>query len=421
MSFWFGQSNQPDDESVPNTRSTGRPLHPPLGVPTPRGRGRTPSPRPSDQQQFFPPNPQSPRPPSLQVEPASSPSNFEDINSQDFEEEFTQEVEQSAASSMESEIDRLQRVAEAAIAAATAATTALAAAQSKIKKPDLPAFDKKNVDLWIQRVEAAYTRSSITLPKDKFAFLESKFPVDFNTVINSYLFGEATAEKWTEFLTYLKNEYGRTTRQQTNILLSSHSRSGLRPTQFLVNLQEKTKKVKIDDIHKEILLKSLPADVQHALLDKVDTMSSKEVATAADKYFDSEGRPISTSTASVSAIQQEQQEEEPHFSQPFSDDEPDVSAVSGRKFSKDNKFGGGFNSFKNKPRFSNTSSTSFNNQRSGSSGASSFKSNIKPNGLCWAHDKFKDQANNCYQGCRKFAQHTGKKVYSGNGMPGRRA
>ena len=179
-------------------------------------------------------------------------------------------------------------MAEAAIAAAQAATAALTAAQSKAKKPELPAFDKKNVDLWIQRVEAAYTRSNITLAKDKFAFLEPKFPVDFNSVINEFLFGEATEDKWKEFLKYLKDEYGRTVRQQTNTLLSSHSRSGLRPTQFLVNLQEKTRKVTIDDIHKEILLKSLPSDVQHTLLDKLNSMTAKETAIAADKYFDNE-------------------------------------------------------------------------------------------------------------------------------------
>ena len=332
------------------------------------------------------------------------------------------DVEQFADNIMaDPEIERLQRVAEAAIAAATAATTALTAAQTKQRKPELPAFDKKNVDLWIKRVEAAYTRSSITLPKDKFAYVESKFPVDYNSVINGFLFGEATAEKWTEFLNYLRSEYGKTTRQQTNILLSSHSRSGLRPTQFLVNLQEKTKKVTIDDIHKEILLKSLPPDVQHTLLDKVDSMTSKEVATAADKYFDSEGRPIASSTASVNTIQQDQQQEDsPTYSAPFSDDEQDVCAVSGRRFSRDNKFGGGFNNFKGKPRFSNASSASSNFKRSGSSGSSNSRI-IKPNGLCWCHDKFKDQANNCYQGCRRFAQHTGKKIYSGNEMPGRRA
>ena len=325
---------------------------------------------------------------------------------------------------VETEIDRLQRVTEAAIAAATAAATALTAAQNKVRKPELPAFDKKNVELWIQRVEAAYTRSSITLPKDKFAFLEPKFPVDFNTVINEFLFGAATAERWTEFLNYLREEYGRTVRQQTNFLLSSHSRSGMRPTQFLVNLQDKTKKVKIDDIHKEIILKSLPADVQHSLLDKLEDMSAKELATAADKYFDKEGRPINSSTASVNAVRQEQQQDDsndfstPHTA-PFSDEDSDVNAVSGRRFSRDNKFGGGYSSFKPKPKFSNSSSSSFSSNRNNASRSSN--NVIKPSGYCWCHEKFKDQANNCYQGCKRFSQHTGKKIYSGNETPGRRA
>ena len=323
--------------------------------------------------------------------------------------------------SSESEVDRLQRVCEAAIAAATAATVALQAAQAKTKKPELPAFDRKNVDLWIQRVEAAYVRANVTLPKDKFAHLEPKFPVDFNSVINGFLFGEATAEKWTEFIKYLRDEYGKTPRQQTALLLASHSRSGLRPTQFLVNLKEKTNKVTIDHIHREILLKTLPSDVQHSLLDRLDTMTAEDVAKAADKYFDSEGRPISSSTASVNSVQPEPQEDSPSFTAPFSDEENDVNAISGRKFQKDNKFSGSYSSFKPKPRFSNGSSSSFNNQRANFSKSSKSNNVIKPNGLCYVHDKYKDEANVCYQGCRKFSQHTGKKVYSGNETPGRRA
>ena len=419
MSFWpfpldsqaeqrQSQRSTPSSESSQhNTRSSNQPLLPPLAA----GRGKNGPRSPAalaaaSTSEFFPPD--------LVIEPPS-PSTFEDA--------------EMAAS--ESEIDRLTRIAEAAINAATAATQALTAAQSRSKKPELPPFDRKNVELWIKRIEAAYQRAGVTLPKDKFAYLEQKFPVDFNVKVNDYLFGDATEERWTSFLAYLKDEYGKSTRQQTATLLSSHPRSGLKPTAFLINLKDKTKKVTVDHIYKEILIKSLPADVQHALVDRFDDMTAEEAATAADKYFDNEGRPLSASstTSSVNAVQpqQEQQEDTPNFTAPFSDEEADVNFVSKRQFSRNNKFGSSNNNnnnFKPKQRQfgSNFSSNSSTFRQHGSSSSSTQKNNhIKPNGLCWAHDKFKQDAHTCLEGCSKFNQHTGKKLYPGNATPGRRA
>ena len=353
-----------------------------------------------------------------------------------------QEIFDMAAS--ESEIDRLTRVAEAAIAAATSATQALAAAQTRAKKPDLPPFDKKNVDIWIQRVEAAYTRAGVTSPRDKFAFLEPKFPVDFNVTINSYLFGTASEVKWNEFLAFLKDEFGKSKRQQTACLLSSHPRSGLKPSQFLINLKDKTKKVTLDDIYKEILIKALPSDVQHSLVDKMDDMSADDLAKASDKFFDNEGHPLS-SKATVSSVcaaqqqqppqqQQQQEEEASPFSSPFSEEDTDVNFISKRQFSRNGKFGGNSNSnsnnnnnnFRQKRSFgSNFSSNSSNGSRFGgpsssSSSRASSNTNIKPSGLCWAHEKFKGETHTCFEGCSKFQQHQGKKIFSGNGTPGRR-
>ena len=344
-------------------------------------------------------------------------------HSSDFEGEVpTQAVNMAAAS--EAELDRLARVAEAAINAANAAAAALQAAQTRSKKPELPPFDKKNINIWVKRVESAYTRAGVTAPKDKFAHLEAKFPVDFNVKINDFLFGAATEERWTQFIAYLIDEYGTTTRQQTSTLLSSHSRSGLRPTQFLINLKEKTKKVSIDDIHKEIIIKTLPADVQHALVDRLDSMTAAETAAAADKYFDKEGRPISSSTSSsVNAVQQDQHPDASPYSAPFSDEEAEVNYVSRSKFNKDNKFGGGYNNFrqKSRPPFPNSSSTSFKSSRPSASSSKPNSQGVIKNGLCWPHEKYKDEAHVCYQGCRRFNQHKGKKVYQGNDAPERRA
>ena len=404
MSYWpfaldsQAKQRQEDSQEAPPqpspraTRSSGLPLHPPLG----KGRAKSPSALSTSpgRQAFFPPN--------LVVDPPS-PSNFEDSDS-------------SMAQASQSELDRLQSIATAAIEAATAATRALEAAQGRAKKPDLPAFDKKNVELWIKRVESAYTRSNVTLPRDKFAYLEPKFTVDFNTKVNDFLFGAATETRWNEFLEYLREEYGRSVRQQTATLLASHPRSGLRPTQFLVNLKDKTKKVTMDDIYKEILFKSLPSDVQHSLVDKIDDWSAEEAAKACDKYFDNEGRPLSSSTpSSVNAVDDTLHPEPSPFTSPFPAPEEDVNAVSFRKFSRDNKFGG--NRFPNNS-FKPKGSSNFSSNRQQSSRRDD--NPIRSNGLCFVHDKHGDKANLCFPGCSRFSTHKGQKATQGNAQASRR-
>ena len=72
------------------------------------------------------------------------------------------------------------------------------------RKPDLPPFDGKRIDEWLQRVENAYTRASIVSATDKFAFLEGKISVELNPKINEFFNGLATDENWTALKEYLK-------------------------------------------------------------------------------------------------------------------------------------------------------------------------------------------------------------------------
>ena len=59
-----------------------------------------------------------------------------------------------------------------------ALTDALQGMKASSRKPELPNFDPKNVEIWIKRVDNAYRRAGITDPKDKFAHIEAKFEVD---------------------------------------------------------------------------------------------------------------------------------------------------------------------------------------------------------------------------------------------------
>ena len=83
--------------------------------------------------------------------------------------------------------DKVRQIAQNAVEAALAAVPRPVVCSGR--KPDLPAFDQRHIEVWIQRVEAAYARSSITSPKDKFAFLETKIDINLNPKLNEFLFG----------------------------------------------------------------------------------------------------------------------------------------------------------------------------------------------------------------------------------------
>ena len=305
--------------------------------------------------------------------------------------------------------------AEAAAAAVAAAFATQASLTTRVtdavqkKKPDLPKFDAKNVEIWIQRIEAAYSRASISTPKDKFAFLETQFDVGFNPKINSFLFQpDPTSLHWTAFLAYLRKEYGRTQQQKASSVLDGINRDGRRPTQLLAFIDDRLNNVSVEDIKKEMLLRQLPREVRHALSEAAKTATASELAERADHYFDREGKLLNAATASnVNAVDDSR-------IAPTAD-EPGINAA----FSNQSQ-----NSASWRPRQQQPSSTGSSSQSSSRTWSSSSSrqrngcSQSRPrlyDGECYFHHKFKEQAQKCEQGCK----HKGK-VASGNGQAGRR-
>ena len=345
-----------------------------------------------------------------------------------------------------SAIEELRAAAAAAVEAANAATSALAAAanlvsqqgaqqqpQIRTRKPDLPEFDAKNIEIWIKRTEAAYDRAGICLPKDKFAFLESKFAVGANPSIDSFLYGPANEETWSAFLTYLREEYGRTIRQEAQFLRAQHSRDGRRPSQMLAHIREKVKRVKVDDVLKEIIVSSLPSDVQQMLAERIKDATAEETAAMADKYFDQEGKQLHSRAPPIQHIN------EPTIEEIYEDDDTDINAINGRRnfrprggSSNNNRFSRPFN---NTPRFNNNNasgppnrmgvknrsfpsgapSDAAPNSSSTSSSGSAAASSSKPKLLCLNHQRHGDNTISCQPGCSRW-----KEMRRGNAPTGNR-
>ena len=274
------------------------------------------------------------------------------------------------------------------------------------RKPEIPAFDKKQVDHWIRRTENAFTRALCNTPREKFAFLETKFPVDFNPRINEFLWGDPTEDKWKEFLAYLRSEYGTTKQQRAAVILDGFKRDGRKPSQYVALLEEKTKDIDLNDVRKEMLLREMPTDVQRMLQERFEGLSLRDAAKAADAYFDQEGKLRQKQPTSVNAVQEASSD----FTSPFTDDSEDVNAIN-RRF-QNQKFRGN-NNFQRGGRG--------RPQRGGSNHSSQTGAQQKPTpkpvdpALCFYHNEFGDKAKKCEVGCKRFDE----KRFAGNDRAGK--
>ena len=285
--------------------------------------------------------------------------------------------------------------------------TAAAAAQvpDAIKrKPEIPPFDRKHIENWIRRTENAFIRALCNTPREKFAFLETKFPVDFNPRINEYLWGDATEPKWQEFLAYLRSEYGTTKQQQAAIILDGFKRDGKKPSQFAALLDEKTKDLTLEDVKKEMLVREMPTDVQRMLQERIEKLSFKEAAKIADAYFDQDGKPRQVNRPTVNAIQDTAQDLTTSPS-----DEEDINAIN-RRF-PNQRHGGNSNNNQNYGR----SRTSRGWHARTAPKASTAFPRIETSGFCSYHDRHGDNALRCMVTCPRYDE----KRFPGNGKAGK--
>ena len=293
-----------------------------LNQPRGRGRGsRSPSPAPHPPGAvFFPQSAAHPQPEDAEevfadAESGNQASNMPipaDATADEIRRIAEQALQESR--SMRVDQDRLTAAVEQATAAAAAATAALQALALSVngqaaaaghgastqshrrKRPELPAFDKSNIVIWVQRIEAAYAREEITDPKQKFAFLESVMGVNMGPTINGYMFGAATNETWKSFIDHLLETFGPTKEQRCSTFLDGVSRDGRRPSDLLALIRDQGKDVSIDDLEKQLVLRGLPPDVRKLLQDKIEDLNAQETANLADAHFDKEGRPLNSSS-----------------------------------------------------------------------------------------------------------------------------
>ena len=206
-------------------------------------------------------------------------------------------------------------------------TEALQGLRATSKKPSLPAFDPKHVDLWVKRVESAYIRASVILPKEKFAFLEEKIAVDVDPKINEYLYGDHTEASWTEFLSYLRKRYGKTQQQKAQTILNGPRREGRKPSELLSFIKERADNVTLNQVLKEMVVRELPVEIQRSIAKQIDDLSAEETAEYADTFFDASGQPCHASSNAISAVH----EDIPGLIDTEDEDEPkEVNAVGAR-------------------------------------------------------------------------------------------
>ena len=353
---------------------------------------RSRSPSPSDPGRFqFPPLPPSPKQSAAEVE----------------NDQFRDALAYAPANNMADETVQ-------------ALAAALQGMKVSSRKPDLPAFDSKNIDIWLKRVDNAYRRAGITDAKDKFAFIEPKFTVDADPRINEFLFGEGTAEEWAEFERYLRDRHGRTKSQQAAVILDGFQRDGKLPSEMFALVKEKIGAITIDEIVKEMVLRELPTDIRRTIHDKVKDMSGSDAVKLADQYFDKDGKPIHKPSPNPINVVADIHDHTAVV------DEEDVNAVGGQFLRNNHRFrpqpaqrppfrkNPSSSRPQNQhtpqnPRPPNPSNKPWNNQKRTHSG----NPTVKPANLCHWHLNFGKDAYTCEEGCDKFQSHKAGKARAG--------
>ena len=309
------------------------------------------------------------------------------------------------------------------LSSAFSTLTTTTASTSSRKKPDMPPFDQQNVLIWLKRLQAAYDRANVTLAKDKFAYLESTFDITFNPIINDFLFNsQNTDEDWKNFVEYMKAEYGPTRRQKARKLIGDLPRNGMKPSQYMAQLEEEVKEVTLDDVKKEHLLKTIPPRIREILGKAVESKTAKEVAKLADDYFDSQGRPLEKSATSINHVDSQPSSTtattSSSFTSAFDDSSTDVNFVKKPNFKNRQRS-------QSRPRFSsnnrqgNNASAATTASSSASSSASS-RQQQNSNGLCRFHRMFGENATKCVSDCPRHSSFISKQKQQGNATGGRR-
>ena len=164
----------------------------------------------------------------------------------------------------------------------------------------------------------------------------------------------------------------------------------------------------MDDLYKEMVVTSLPIDVQRAMTDKLESLNAQQTADLADSYFDKDGKVLLPSS-SINSVGK------PLLATETAEDDADVNAVNGRpRFPPrqqgakkgPRKFGGKGPSANNP----STSTSAFQQPRQ--------QQDATLQQICPAHLKYGDKAYSCVKGCSMWDKHQLKK---GNGNAGSRS
>ena len=309
-------------------------------------------------------------------------------------------------------------------------SSALSGLQVSSRKPDLPAFDKSAIEIWIRRVESAYIRAGITRAVEKFAFVESKFAVNEDPAVDKFLFGEPSDANWSSFCEYLKKRYGKTKKQRVSAILEPAQLDGRTPLQYLAKLEQNIEGIALDDIKKEICLRQLPNDVQQLICKATESMNAEETMRYAESYFNPDGTRLHKKPPTVNAIKpvgnhsnsngnnnsngSNNNNDSVTYSTPFVDEEneTDVNAIRGRgNFARGRQNGGnfgnnnnnnGYNNSRSKSRgrsFGNNNNNGYNRNNNNNNNASA--SRPQDPTLCFYHNQFGDRAKKCDIGCAK--------------------
>lgn len=239
----------------------------------------------------------------------------------------------------------------------------------------IPAFWKSEPELWFCRVEASFSRASITNSVTKFEIIIPCLEFDVLKQVADIV-KQPSGTPYEDLKQRLITTYAESETRRIQRLLEGKTLGEDKPSHFLRSMRQLAGETVSDDIIKTLWMRSLPSNTQAILIATSHTDLNK-LAEVADKIHDLQDTPqVSAVTTSKTNSLEEKVEQ---LTQQV------AALVSDREFH----------------RRSSSRGASRSRHRSSSTHRNRPK---KENWLCFYHYKFKDKARKCIKPCAWAAE-----------------
>ena len=249
-------------------------------------------------------------------------------------------------------------------------------------KVKIPPFWANDVTLWFAQIEAQFVLANITVSTTKYHYVVAALPSEIAQEVRDVLVNPSKESPYENLKEQLIARTTISEQKRLQQLLTSEELGDRKPSQLLRRMRQLLSDSTLDDkILRQLFLQRLPTSIQTILAGTLDTVTLDQAADMADKIME-----VAQPVASLAHV---------HTPNRTSDNSQNIEALTEQiqqLSSKVDNLATEVHKLKTRPsrshsRHSNQRQRSFSRPRH------------TPEGTCYYHHKFGDEARKCFKPC----------------------